>query len=126
MEKPISDFQAQVMLDSIISGTRYMALSVSKPTLAGVFTEVSGTSYARVNLATKFTTPNVGERVIANTDDIAFPAAGGTWTEARYWCIMDASTSGNLIVFGELFPSATLVNTQTLTLATGQVVLHLP
>lgn len=122
-----SSYLAKQISDWVVGGTaptgtgRYMALAVTQPTLAGSFTEVSGTSYARVNLSGKFPASTLGVRTVANTSAIAFPTAGGTWTTAQYWVIMDASSGGNMLGWGEIYPTVTLTNGQTLTLAIGQV-----
>jgi len=79
--------------------TWYIGLFTSDPTDTGVAgTEVSGSGYART--ASTFT---VTTDTASNSASIEFPAAsGGNWGTIGWIGIMDASTSGNMIIHSAL------------------------
>lgn len=89
--------------------TVYLALFTSDPTVAGSGTEVTGGSYARqaVTFSTASSSPSVPS---SNTGAVTFtglPAAAIT-----HGAVYDASTSGNLLYFGDL-SSVIITNTDS-------------
>lgn len=88
----------------VLPGSLYLALFTAGPNSAGVGTEVSGGSYARVALTRAggtFDAPSpVG--VTANTAVISFPTPTVDWGTVVGWALYDASTGGNMIYFGDL------------------------
>jgi hypothetical protein len=62
---------------------------------AGTGTEVSGASYARVDVSSNFSAPANG--VITNLAPIQFPSPLENWGTVRYVAIMDAASGGNAI-----------------------------
>lgn len=85
--------------------TVYIALYTSDPTDADTGTEVSGGSYARQ--AVTFSAPSNG--VISNSSTITFPVATANWGTITHFGIRDASTGGNLLVYGA-FETAKTIN----------------
>lgn len=132
MDQAASDVLAKQILDWIAIGTaptgtdRYLALAVTRPTMGGSFTEVSGASYARVNLSGEFTAVTLGARVLANDSVITFPTAGGAWTAARYWVVMTASSGGDVLACGEIYPAVTLAASGVISFDVGEIVLRVP
>ena len=82
-------------------GNVWLALFTAVGTDANTgFTEVSGGSYARVNIvgATNMNAATSAiPAVISNTSTLTFPTATGSWGNVIAWGIFDASTTGNLL-----------------------------
>src|SRR4029079_6914327 len=90
------------------TGSLYAALFTAAPSDSGGGTEVSGNAYARVALskaAGTWTAGWAGSGQISNTAAITFPTATGSWGTITHMGIFDASTAGNLIVWGALTAS---------------------
>lgn len=69
-------------------------------------TEVTGTSYARVQTDSwTVTSPNQ----ISNTGPVTFQQAGGSWGTPIQWFLNDASTAGNYLCRGPIVYPSTLV-----------------
>lgn len=79
------------------------------------FTEVSGGSYAR----TACTWDAASARATANSADIVFPAASGSWGTITYAGVFDASSGGNLLFWFPLSSSISVNSGETLTVAAG-------
>lgn len=99
----------------------YVALYTSDPTDADSGTEVSGGSYARAQLDpsdsnwentqgnnTGASTGTTGHT--QNSVAITFPAPTANWGTITHFAIRDASSSGNMIVYGSLAVSKTVNN----------------
>jgi len=90
--------------------TIYVALFTVAPGVGGGGTEVAGGGYGR-QLVT-FTAPVNGQ--VSNTADILFPVASATWGTIVAFALMDTSSGGNMLYFGNL-------STPRLVLASDQV-----
>ena len=99
----------------------YYALYTASPGDAGGGTEVSGGSYARVNLApadanykgTHGTTTGASSGTggqISNASAITFPAPTANWGTVTDMAVLDASTGGNFLVYTPLATSKTINN----------------
>lgn len=104
----LSDYAENELLDHLL-GTGswtmpsqvYVALYTSAPSDAGGGTEVSGGSYARQ--AVDFDAASGGA---TNPDaDVEFPTATASWGTVTHVGLFDASTSGNLLMWGALAQS---------------------
>lgn len=107
-------FRAQTALAPV---TLYVGLVTSSSADTGCGTEVSGGSYARVavtsSLANWAGTQSAGSTVASsgtggttsNNAAITFPAPTGNWGTVTGFCIYDASTSGNPLVYAALTAS---------------------
>lgn len=102
-----SNYLETKVLDHVFGATAYTApatlyigLYTATPNDAGGGTEVSGTGYARQSAA--FTTSG---DTTSNTSAIEFPTAGSNWGTVTHVGVFDASTSGNLLVYGTLATS---------------------
>jgi hypothetical protein len=103
--------------------TLYFALFTSDPTETGAAgTEVSGGSYARVavtaNLtnmagtqAAASTTASSGTSgTTSNNGAITYPAPTGNWGTVTHIGIMDASSGGNMLIYGALTTPKVITN----------------
>src|ERR1700722_3141598 len=102
---PLSVAKSQTALSAVIgNGTPanlFIALMLASASASGGGTEVSGGSYARVevvNSNVQWTGPSATwPAVSSNTNNITFPAATADWGSPGFFAIYDASTGGNLI-----------------------------
>lgn len=84
----------------------YVALYTVSPGDAGTGTEVSGGSYARVAVprtTSDWAAPSGGS--IAPTNPVNFPQASGSWGTVVAMAILDASSGGNMLYWGDLSAS---------------------
>lgn len=93
----------------------YIALFTVTPTdAAGSGTEVTGGSYARQNLApldANWTGASATDGATDNAVAITFsPAPTANWGTVVAFGIFDASTSGNMLIWGAISPSKTINN----------------
>ncbi|MEO8527291.1 MAG: hypothetical protein ABI460_21345 [Caldimonas sp.] len=124
-----SDYFANKLIDLIfraqsysIPATVYDALYTSAPSNAGGGVEVSGGSYARLaivpGLSTISGTPPAGSTSassgsagrISNNADLAFPAPTADWGTVVAKGILDAASSGNLLMWAALTAPRTVLN----------------
>lgn len=105
-----SDYLENKVLGHVFGGaaytapaTLYLALYTVAPTDAGGGTEVSGGSYVRQSCA--FT---VSGNLATNTSAVEWPTATGSWGTVVAVGVFDASTSGNLMAYGDLTASKTI------------------
>lgn len=88
----------------------YIALFTAAPSDSGGGTEVSGGSYARQQVTqadAQWNAPTTAG-LIDNVNAITFPTATGSWGTVTHVGIFDASTSGNLLMWGALTVSKTV------------------
>lgn len=91
----------------------WVALFTSAPSDAGGGTEVSGGSYARVNVApldANWTATSSTDGVTSNASAVTFAAPTANWGTVTHFGIFDASTAGNLLVHGALTASRIINN----------------
>jgi hypothetical protein len=84
-------------------------LFTAAPTDAGGGTEVTGGSYARVSTAPADWTA-AASGALENSAVITFPAPTANWGTVVAFAIMDASTSGNMLYWGDLTTARTINN----------------
>lgn len=103
--------------------TLYYALFTATPSDTGGGTEVTGGSYARVAVtssaanmastggATTTTNPSVGTSgTTSNNAAITFPAPTANWGTITSFAVFDATTGGNMLIWGALTTSKTVNN----------------
>lgn len=102
-----SNYLETKVLDHVFGATAYTApatlyvgLYTAAPSDTGGGTEVSGTGYARQTAT--FTTSG---DTTSNDSAIEFPTAGSNWGTVTHVGVFDASTSGNMLVYGSLSTS---------------------
>lgn len=134
MAGSFSDFLELELLDHVFGNaaysapaTLYVALYTATPSDSGGGTEVSGNAYARVavtNNATNFPAASGGSK--ANGTAITFPQATPSgWGVVTQFGIFDASTSGNLLAWGDLTASKTVDALDTVSFAIGALTITL-
>lgn len=100
----------------------YFALLTAAPSDTGGGTEVTGGSYARVNVASSLvnyagtqaaasTVASSGSSgTTSNNGVITFPAPTANWGVVSHFGVYDASSAGNLLLWGALTVSKTVNN----------------
>lgn len=90
-----------------------VALFTVTPTDAGGGTEVSGGSYARVDLPpldANWSAASATDGATDNAVAITFPVPSANWGVVVAFGIFDATTAGNLLVWGPISPAKTINN----------------
>lgn len=103
----------------------YLALFTATPSDAGGGTEVStsGTAYARVQTNTSWATAASG--AISTNADIEFSEATASWGTITQIGLFDASTSGNLLWWGDLSASKAVGTGDVFKITAGNLTLTL-
>lgn len=102
----------------------YMALSVnSNPLDTGAgLVEPSGNAYARVQ-SDSWTTSTTGS--LMNNGAITFPQATASWGTITHWAIIDASTSGNVLLYAPMTTARAVGRNDTPNFANNALVVSL-
>lgn len=123
-----TDYLENKVLDAVLNNTSlvvatpYVALFTATPSDSGGGTEVTGGSYARAVSTTSWPAASGGS--CANDVAIAFPTATANWGTVSQFAIMDASTAGNMLYWGDLTTPRTINNGDpTPTFAIGALVI---
>ena len=113
-----SNYAEALVLNALLKGSgftapssHYLALYTTAPTDSGGGTEVStsGTAYARQSIALgSVATQSPSGSQVSNSSDISFPVATANYGTVVAFGIFDASTSGNLLYYGNLTSSQTI------------------
>lgn len=93
--------------------TLAIGLFTAAPSDAGGGTEVSGGSYARVSanpLDANWTAASSTDGVTTNAAAITFATPTANWGTVTHFGIYDATTAGNLLVWGALTASRVISN----------------
>lgn len=93
--------------------TLAVALFTAAPSDAGGGTEVTGGSYARVSvnpLDANWTAASSTDGVTTNASAITFAAPTANWGTVTHFAIYDATSAGNLLVWGALTASRVISN----------------
>lgn len=124
-----SNYLENKVLDHILGNTAYsapattyIALYTVTPGETNGGTEVTGGSYARVSVTNNTTNwPNASSGSKSSGADFTFPTATANWGTVVAFGILDASTSGNLLYYGDLTVSKTISTGDTAKFATGDI-----
>lgn len=106
----------------------HFALFTAGPSDAGGGTEVSGTDYARVNVAnntTNFPTISGTNGTKTNAAAITFPTAGGSWGTVTHYGVFDLASGGNLLFHGSLVSSKAIGSGDAFSIPIGDFTLTL-
>lgn len=122
----LSNYLENALINHILRNTQhttpgtsiYVALYTTDPTDADTGTEVSGGSYARVQV-TAWDAPSDG--ATANTSDITFTTASADWGTVSHVGIHDDSAAGNLLFHGSLTQSKVVNNGDTFKFLAGDL-----
>jgi opacity protein-like surface antigen len=119
----MSNYLEKKVLDHILNVTAYTAPTTLYVALftgtaadvkgrleAGTLTDevASANAYARETVT--FNAATSGAGTTTNDGDVEFPAATGSWGTITCVAIMDAATSGNVLVYGELGVAKTITS----------------
>ena len=102
--------------------TVYVGLLSAAPTDSTAGTELSGNGYARQACAFDAFS---GGKSVANTSAETFTASGGSWITITHFGVYDASTGGNLLVYGEIGPSVQVSDGESFIIDAGKLVIEL-
>jgi hypothetical protein len=95
----------------------YVALYSTAPTDSTSGTELTGNGYARQVVS--FGSASAGQ--IGSSGNVTFAANGSSWSTVVAVGLVDASSSGNIMVYGALSPTRTLQDGDTLTFETNNL-----
>lgn len=123
-----SNYLENKVLDHVLRNTSYtspttvyVGLFTTDPTDAGTGTEVSGGSYARQALSV--TTASGG--IVTSSADVTFPQATASWGTVSHIGLMDALSSGNLLMHTPLTTSKTIDSGDILKISSGNLTVTL-
>lgn len=120
--------QATTILTTTALAHLYVALYTVTPSDAGGGTEATGGSYARVDSKGNWGAPTgTSPTTVANNAAITFPTASGAWSSGSAlvaFALLDASSGGNMIVWGPLSDvTKTVATGDTISFAVGALTL---
>lgn len=99
--------------------TVFVGLSTADPTDSGVsLAEPTGNNYAREEIFFAA----AANRSVAQNALVTFNQASGPWGTASHWALFDSLASGNMLAYGALTVNKSIVNGNTPSVASGQVV----
>jgi hypothetical protein len=120
----LSDYLENKLLDHVLRNvsytsptTVYVGLFTADPTDAGTGTEVSGGSYARQIVSV--TTATGG--IVTSSADVTFPQATASWGTISHIGLLDALSSGNLLMHTALTTSRAIETGDVLKISTGSL-----
>lgn len=97
--------------------TIYVGLYTSNPGEGNTGTEISGGSYARQPLSV--TTASGG--IVTSSADVTFPQATSNWGTISHIGLLDAVTSGNLLMYTALNTAKTIETDDILKISSGNL-----
>jgi hypothetical protein len=126
-----SDYLENLLLDQIVgkspSASRYIALLTAAPDDAdtgSTIVEPVAMNYARITTtAASWNTASGGS--VSNAAILTSPVASGDWGTITHFALCDAATAGNVLVWGELTTSKTVLNGDSLSFAVGSLIITL-
>jgi hypothetical protein len=123
-----SDYLENKVLDHVLRNVSYsspttvfVGLYTSNPTDTNSGTEVTGGSYARQSLSV--TTASAG--IVTSSADVTFPQCTASWGSVGFIGILDAVTSGNLLMHTALTTAKTIDSGDILKITTGNLTVTL-
>jgi hypothetical protein len=121
----LSNYAENKILDHLVGKTSWtmpsiwIALSTADPTESGAsIAEPSGNNYARKSTAGADWVAASGG-ACDNGNAITFNQASGSWGTITHFALFDASTSGNMIAYGQLTTSKAITTGDTPQFAVG-------
>jgi hypothetical protein len=120
----LSNYLENKLLDHVLRNvsytsptTVYVGLFTADPTDAGTGTEVSGGSYARQILSVTTAT----DGIVTSSADVTFPQATASWGTVSHIGLLDALSSGNLLMHTPLTTSRAIESGDILKISTGNL-----
>lgn len=129
MASGFSDFLEVELLDHVFGAatysapaTTYIAIYTAAPSDAGGGTEVTGGSYARVAFTNNKTNwGDAASGAITNDVLIDFGTASANWGTVVAMAILDASSGGNFLAWGDLTASKVINSGDSATFPVGDL-----
>ena len=128
-----SDYLENKLLEEVVGKTAYtmpkvyIALLTSAPTDASTgstIVEPVSMNYSRITTTgASWATASSGS--ISNAAILTSPVASGDWGTITHFALCDAATTGNVLVWGELSTSKTVLNGDSLSFAVGSLIITL-
>ena len=133
LEKKLLDHTLLVAVYNAASFTGglkvWVALCTTTPTVANTgstIVEPVGGSYARVDSTGLWDTATIGTPTTTqNNSAIDFITATGSWGTINSFALLDASSGGNMLAFGTLSANKTVDSGDTVSFASGALVVSL-
>lgn len=97
--------------------TVYVGLYTSNPNEDNSGTEISGNNYARQALSVSTATAGI----VTSSADVTFPQATGNWGTISHIGLLDAVTSGNLLMYTALNTAKTIETDDILKISSGNL-----
>ena len=127
-----SNFLENEVLDHLFSKATYTApatlyvglwkSALSDSSTGSTANEVSGGSYARKTVANNSTNwPAAAGGAKSNGTAITFATASGSWGTVTYFAILDASSAGHILGWGQLMQAKTIGSGDTASFAVGDL-----
>lgn len=104
--------------------TVYISLHTASPTDAGSHTNeisTSSTGYARQSITTHMGATDATTGISVNTSTLTFGAAIANWGTISYLGVEDASTAGNMCMYGASTVARTVNTGQSFPIVAGQL-----
>lgn len=106
--------------------TVYIGLFTSEPSDGGGGSEVTGNGYARVAVTNNSTNwPDATDGEKRNGATITFPQATNSWGTIQWYGLFDASSGGNLMMWGGLANSIAPTSGDTPFFSAGGIIIGL-
>jgi hypothetical protein len=123
-----SDYLEDKVLDHVLRNVSYsspttvfVGLYTSDPTDTNSGTEVTGGSYARQSLSVSAASAGI----VTSSADVTFPQCTASWGSVGFIGILDAVTSGNLLMHTALTTAKTIDTGDILKITTGNLTVTL-
>lgn len=118
LEEKVVDWSLRATAMGSAPASVYVALHTGDPGETGASNEVSGGSYARVQVTAGFSAHGAAGPT-SNSAEILFPTATAAWGTVTHWSIQDASSSGNCLYKGALTNSRNVQSGDAFRFAAG-------
>jgi|SRR5215218_3228802 len=107
-------------------GGVHLALFATDPTTDGLTTgEPVGNGYARKALTASMGATTLATGQAINSALVTFGPATGSWGEMAYFGVLDASSGGNMLIYGELTTAMNVANGDSPPISEGSIVFEL-
>jgi len=123
-----SNYLENKILDHVLRNTSYtspttvyVGLYTSNPDEGNTGTEISGGGYARQVLSV--TTASAG--IVTSSADVTFPQATANWGTISHIALLDAITSGNMLMYTALTTSKVIETDDILKINSGSLTVSL-
>jgi len=123
-----SNYLENKLLDHVLKNTSYtspttvyVGLYTSNPDEGNTGTEISGGGYARQVLSV--TTASGG--IVTSSADVTFPQATTNWGTISHIALLDAITSGNMLMYTSLTTSKVIETDDILKINSGSLTVSL-